>query len=113
MTGTDSDDNRKIKIDRDNLYRDETFTDLKIGWIRRLTPVTPEGDNDNNRKSLFIGQTQLITPQGPVPIQCQIPAVTLEEAIESFPEAMKGAIKNVIERAREMQQRENAGDITP
>lgn len=113
MTSNDRNDTREIKIDRDNLYRDETFTDLKVGWIRRLTPVTPDGNNDDNRESLFIGQTQLVTPRGPVPIQCQIPAKTLDEAIESFPEVMKLTIKNVIERAKEMQQKDGSRIVTP
>ncbi len=113
MTGTDPNDNREIKIDRDNLYQDETFTDLKIGWIRRLTPVTPDGIRDEKREPLFIGQTQLVTPQGPIPIQCQIPAKTLPEAMNKFPEVMELTIKNVIERAREMQQQGGSRIVTP
>jgi len=70
MTGNDPNATREIKIDRGNLYRDETFTDLKVGWIRHLTPMTPDGNNDDNRECLFIGQTQLVTPRGHVPIRC-------------------------------------------
>ena len=32
-----------FKIDRSNFYREETFTDLKVGAIKRLTPVKPDG----------------------------------------------------------------------
>ncbi len=103
----------EMKIDQDNLYHEETFTDLKVGWIRRLTPVTPDGNRDKNRESLFIGQTQLVTPQGPIPIQCQIQAKTLPEAMKKFPEAMELAINNVIERAKEMQRQSTSRIITP
>jgi hypothetical protein len=103
----------EIKIDQDNLYHEETFTDLKVGWIRRLTPVTPDGNRDKSREPLFIGQTQLVTPQGPIPIQCQIPAKTLTEAIKKFPEVMELTIKNMIERAKEIQRESTSRIITP
>jgi len=103
----------EIRIDLDNLYHEETFTDLKVGWIRRLTPVTPDGNRDKSREPLFIGQTQLATPQGPIPIQCQIPAKTLPEAIKKFPEVMELTIKNMIERAKEMQEQATSRIIKP
>lgn len=103
----------EIRIAEDNLYHEETFTDLKVGWIRRLTPVTPDGNRDKSREPLFLGQSQLITPQGPIPIQSQIPAKTLPEAIKKFPEVMEQAIKNMIERAKEMQRESTSRIITP
>jgi hypothetical protein len=113
MTSTDPQDRAEMKIDHDNLYHEETFTDLKVGWIRRLTPVTPDGNRDKRRESIFIGQTQLGTPHGPIPIQCQIPAKTLPEAMKKFPELMEVTIKNVIERAKEMQEQSTSRIITP
>jgi hypothetical protein len=53
MNGTDEKE-PEIRIDEDNLYHEETFTDLKVGWIRRLTPVTPDGNRDKKRESIFI-----------------------------------------------------------
>ena len=103
----------EIKIDQDNLYHEETFTDLKVGWIRRLTPVTPDGNRDKSREPLFIGQTQLVTPQGSIPIQCPIAAKTLPEAMKKFPESMELAIRNMIERAKEMQEQATSRIIRP
>jgi hypothetical protein len=103
----------EIRIDQDNLYHEETFTDLKVGWIRRLTPVTPDGNRDKKRESLFVGQSQLSTPQGPLPIQCQIPAKTLPEAIKNFPEVMELTIKNMIERVKDMQRESTSRIIKP
>lgn len=113
MSSIDQNDTPEIKIDQENLYHEETFTDLKAGWIRRLTPVMPDGNRDKRRDQLFIGQTQLVTPQGPIPIQCQIPAKTLVEAMKKFPEVMEITIKNVIERAKEMQRQATSRIITP
>jgi hypothetical protein len=103
----------EIRIDQDNLYHEETFTDLKVGWVRRLTPVTPDGNRDKSREPLFIGQTQLATPQGPIPIQCQLSAKTLPDAIKKFPEAIELTIKNMIDRAKEMQEQATSRIIKP
>ena len=109
----ETDKGPEIKIDQENLYHEETFTDLKVGWIRRLTPVTPDGNRDKRREPLFVGQSQLVTPQGPIPIQCEIEAKSLPEAIKKFPEAIEAAIKNMIERAKEIQRESESRIITP
>ena len=113
MTSTDTQNTPEIKIDQNNLYHDETFTDLKVGWIRRLTPVRPDGTRDNKRKPIFIGQTQFATPEGPVPIQCEIPARSLMEATAKFSEAMELTMKNIIEKAMEMQRQSASRIIKP
>ena len=38
-----------IKMNADNLYQEETFTDRRVGTIQRLTPVTPSGSRDDTR----------------------------------------------------------------
>jgi hypothetical protein len=40
----------ELKIDRSNLYREETFTDLKVGMIKRMTPVKSDGADDKTIK---------------------------------------------------------------
>lgn len=113
MTDIIPNESPKMNIDQNNLYHEETFTDLKVGWIRRLTPVTPDGNRDKRRESLFIGQTQLVSPQGPIPIQCQIPAKTLPEAMKKFPEYMEMTMKQVVEQAMEMQRQASSRIIRP
>ena len=34
----------EIKMDVSNLYREETFTDNTVGTLRRITPVTADGE---------------------------------------------------------------------
>lgn len=98
--------NQKINftVDKNNLYREVTFTDLKIASIRKLVPVTADGADDKARKVIFVGSTQLMTPEGPLPIQARLAATTLEDAIREFPEAMKEALAEVIEEIQKMQQ---------
>ena len=77
-----------FKVNRSNLYREESFTDLKVGSVKCLTPVKPDGSEDKSRKKIFVGQSNVMTPQGPLPIQGVIQAKELQQAIKKFPEAM-------------------------
>ena len=113
MDGTSDKKTPDIKVDLENLYCEETFTDLKLGWIRRLTPVKPDGSKDEGREYIFIGQTQLVTPQGPVPVQCQIPEKTLEEAIEQFPQVMEQTMHKMIQEAMQRQAQEASSTSAP
>lgn len=103
----------EFKIDKDNLYREETYADFKMATIRCFVPVKADGSEDESRESIFLGTTQLMTPQGPIPIQGQLEGNTLEEAMANFPEAMKVALDKVYEEARRYQQsqRENESRI--
>jgi hypothetical protein len=102
-----------IAVDRDNLYLEEVFTDLRIATIRRLSPVTPEGLPDPARPTLFQGQTQLMSQMGPLPVNCAIEAANLDEAMRKFPEAIAEAVEHMIEEAREMQRQEASRIIVP
>ena len=102
-----------LKVDQDNLYLEESFTDLKFTSIRRLTPVKSNGIKDKHRKPIYMGQTQLMTPQGPLPIQSLLNARNLKEAMEEFPSAMKKAMEGVLEEIKKLQQKEESRIIVP
>ena len=102
-----------LAVDTDNLYREETFSDLKVASIRRLTPVTADGLDDPNRPTMFIGETTLMSARGPLPINCPIEATTLEEAFQAFPEAVQAAVERLMEEAREMQRQEASRIVVP
>ena len=85
-----------LTVDRKNLYREESFTDIKVAAIRQLTPVNPDMSPDDSRRPLYMGQTQLMTPSGPVMLQSILEATTLDEAIEKFPAAMQKEVDNVM-----------------
>ena len=40
-------------MDPDNLFREENFTDQKMGAIRKLIPVKADGSEDGERKVMF------------------------------------------------------------
>lgn len=95
-------------IDRSNLYKEESFTDLKTGNIRRLIPVKPDGSEDKTRKAVFVGQTNLMTPNGPVPIQGVIRAKEIQQAVKRFPEAMEEAVARLVDEAQKMKDQQGS-----
>ena len=103
----------EITVDQDNLYREDTFTDLKVAWIRRLTPIRADGSDDTSRPIMFVGETTLMSQRGPLPINCPIEATTLEDAINAFPQAVQAAVERLMEEAREMQRQEASRIVVP
>ena len=59
-------------VDQDNLFREEAITDLKVASIRRLVPVKPDGSDDPGRTPIFMGHSQIMTPEGPLPLQARL-----------------------------------------
>ena len=108
-----SNDVPEVRLDSANLYREETFTDRRAGTVRRLTPVTASGAPDLSRPLQFSGQTQLLTPAGILPLSFEIPAVTLEEALQKFPEGVKEAIEQAIDEARELRREAASRIVVP
>lgn len=102
-----------VKLDATGLYREDVFTDRRAGTIRKLTPVTVDGADDNSRHVLFSGQTQLLTPAGVLPLVFEIEADTLKEALEKFPEGVKGALEQAIDEAREMRREQASRIVVP
>ena len=103
----------EIKLDATSLYREEIFTDRRAGTLRRMTPVKVDGSVDEARAVLFSGQTQLLTPGGVLPLGFDIEAGTLEEALNRFPEAVKMALDEAIEEAREMRREQSSRILVP
>ena len=103
----------EIKLDATQLYREEIFTDRKAGTLRRLVPVLPDGKDDPARPVLYSGQTQLLTPAGVLPLAFELEAASLEDACTKFPEAVKVAIEQAIEEAREMRREQASRIVVP
>lgn len=93
-------------VDKDNLYKEEMVTDLKIANIQTLTPIKPDGSVDDSRECVYIGRAQLNSPQGPVPIQAKLEAKSFEEAMELFPKAMEAETQKVVEAFKRMQEQQ-------
>ena len=109
----DTDQNQELVFDKNNLYKEKTYTDLKTGSIKQLTPVKADGSKDESRTSMFMGQTQMMSPSGPLPIQCMIEANNIEEAADKFPEAINATVERIIEEAKKARQDEASRIVVP
>jgi hypothetical protein len=103
MPSNDQQSSIDFTVDRNNLYREESFTDIKVAAIRRLTPVKADGSDDESRNPIYMAQTQLMSPSGPVVLQSILDAKTLDQAMDKFPKAMQKEMDKVIEKNKEEQ----------
>ena len=102
-----------LKLEETNLYKEEVFTDLRVGSIKQLTPVTSDGNRDLGRPMVFVGETQLMSQVGPLPVQTKIEAENLQTAIERFPAAIQVAVEAMIEEVKEAQRKEMSRIVVP
>lgn len=105
--------NLEINMDSTDLYREESITDRRAGTIRRLIPIKPDGSDDRSRKPKFVGQAQLMTPMGAVPIGFEIDAATLDDAVAQFPETAKIAVAQTLQEMKELQREAASSIVVP
>jgi hypothetical protein len=102
-----------IKDDSKALYLEEVFTDRRIGTIRRLTPVMGDGERDTARAVLYVGETQVMTPAGALPIGFEIGAGSLEEAADKFGQLAKEAIERTVKELQELRRQAASSIVIP
>ena len=103
----------EIRLDPNGLYREETFTDLRSGSLRRMVPITREGKDDPARPVLYEGHASLMTQRGALPLQFHIEASTLEDALAKFPEAAQRALVETLEELRRLQREAQSSIVVP
>ncbi|HSG90457.1 MAG TPA: hypothetical protein VLA56_14675 [Pseudomonadales bacterium] len=103
----------EIHMSADDLYREEVITDRRVGTIQRLTPVTANGDDDPSRPVQYIGQASLMTPGGSLPINFEIEAADLAEAVARFGDLAQDAVQDTIRQLQEMRREQASGLVIP
>src|ERR1700689_2487675 len=103
-------DPRQATMDSSQLYREETYTDRRGGTIRCLTPVTAEGTVDATRPVLYVGQAQIMTPMGALPITFALQESTLSSTIAKFGEAAEQAVQQAMRELQDLR-REQASSL--
>lgn len=106
-------DARQATMDRTQIYREEIFTDRKVGTIRRLTPVAADGSADSARPVLYVGQAQIMTPMGAVPISFELDAATLDAAISKFGPAAESAVQQTMRELQEIRREQASSLVIP
>ncbi len=100
-------------MDVTQIYREDTFTDRKVGTIRRLTPVTADGSIDASRPVLFVGQAQVMTPMGALPLSFDLESTTLDGAIAQFGAAAADAVQQTMRELQEMRREQASSLVIP
>jgi hypothetical protein len=102
-----------IAMDSTSLYQEETFTDRRVGTLQRLSPITPAGAPDATRPVLYVGQTQVLTPAGALPLSFEIQATSLDDAVAKFGEMAKQALARTMRRLEELRREQASSIIVP
>jgi hypothetical protein len=110
MAGPDAADPR---MDVNDLYREDTYSDRKVGTIRVVTPVKPDGSPDPLRKAVYVGQAQIMTPAGVLPLTFEIEATNLGEACAGFANGAKVAFEETMKELQEMRRQQASSIVIP
>jgi hypothetical protein len=110
-----ADDQREFEpaMDGGELYREEVYTDRKVGTIRVMIPVTPDGATDAARRTSYVGQAQIMTNAGMLPISFEIEAATLAEAVRGFGPAAKVALEETVRELQEIRRQAASQLVIP
>lgn len=101
------------EMSADGLYREETYTDRKMGTITRLVAVDSQGNDDASRPVLYLGATQVMTPGGALPLNFEIDADGLEQAVAKFGSLAKTCMEETIEELQQLQRDQASSIVVP
>jgi hypothetical protein len=103
----------EAKMDAASLYREEIITDRKVGTLRVMTPIAADGKTDTARPIQYIGEAQIMTGAGPLPISFEIDAKDLREAVDKFAPAAKEAIEKTVRDLQELRRQAASSIVVP
>ncbi len=101
------------KMDATSLYREEIYTDRAAGTLRVLVPVKADGAIDAARPTLYVGEAQILTNMGPLPISFEVEAQTLAEAVERYAEAAKSGVERAVRELQELRRQASSSIVLP
>jgi hypothetical protein len=100
-------------MDAQSLYREEIITDRKVGTLRVMTPIKSDGTSDTSRAVIYIGEAQLMTSVGTLPINFELEAQNLGEAVAGFAEAAKEAVERTMKDLQELRRQQASSIVVP
>lgn len=101
------------QMDIKGLYREEIYTDRRIGTLRVLTPVTSTGAADTSRATLYQGEAQLMTNAGPLPISFEIDATNLADAVTGYGDAAQVGVERAMRELQQMRRESQSSIVIP
>jgi hypothetical protein len=103
----------EAQMSADALYREDVFTDQRVGTVRRMTPVKSDGSDDPSRPLVFVGQATVMTPMGSLPLSFELNATSLAEAVKQFGPAAQHAIEDAARELQEMRRQASSSIVIP
>ncbi len=103
----------EAKMDLASLYREEIYTDRKVGTLRVLVPVKADGSTDAARETIYQGEAQLMTSMGPLPINFDVAAKNIGEAVTNYGEAAKVGIERAMRELQDMRRQAQSSIVIP
>lgn len=100
-------------MDTQELYREEIITDRKVGTIRILNPVKPDGSADTGRDTLYVGEAQMYTNMGALPLSFEIEARSIAEAVAGYAPAAKEAVERTVREMEEYRRQAASSIVIP
>jgi hypothetical protein len=101
------------KMDPAGLFREETITDRKVGAIRVLTPIRSDGSLDAGRKTLYMGEAQIYTTMGALPLSFELDADSLSDAVTKYALAAKQAVEQAVRELEDMRRQAASSIVIP
>jgi hypothetical protein len=101
------------QMSAETLYREDVFTDQRVGTIRRMTPVKSDGSDDPSRPLIFVGQATVMTPMGSLPLSFELNARSLAEAVTQFGPAAQQAIEDAARELQELRRQAASSIVIP
>jgi hypothetical protein len=109
----DNNSTRDVRMDATDLWREEIVTDRKVGTIRMMVPIKADGSTDPTRATVYTGEAQMMTNMGPLPINFDIEAKSLADAVNGYAAAAKVAIERTVRELQEMRREAASGLVLP
>ena len=107
------DKSMNLTMDAAGVYREDVYTDRKVGTIRSLSPVKSDGSPDKDRKPVYVGEAQILTPIGAIPVTFEIEAASLAQAVTQYAAAAKQAVERTVKEIQELRRQAASSIVIP
>ena len=107
------DNQNSTEMDPNGLFREENFTDQKMGTIRKLVPVKADGSDDPDREVRFFGAAQVMTPMGALPLNFELDGATIGEAASDFAAKAQIAVEEAGKELEKMRREQASKIVVP
>jgi hypothetical protein len=103
----------EARMDAEELYREEIYTDRKVGTIRVMAPVKSDGTADPARKTLYVGEAQMMTSAGALPLSFEIDAGSLSDAVAKYGVAAREGFERTMRDLEELRRQAASSIVIP